>query len=656
MRNRLYVALAGGLVGAIVLIVAAPAAPGASEGTRAIPSSGTTAIHPAPMGVDGIANPEFRPGSEEDEEGDGGVAVNRPRPGFKNGKFPKNPLDAPTVSSSAVAGLNPEVAMSVNGLNGREQRLANGGNQFSLEPPDQALCVGNGFVVESTNSVLRVRSAATGAPLTGVQDLNTFFGYPAAINRATFPAPNSIGPNVIDPVCLWDSGLQRFVVVITTLHVDAAGDFNGKNTIDVAVSNSNDPTGAWTVYHVPVQNDGTDGTPDHGCTLDGEEPGPCFQDYPHIGSDANGVYVTSNEYDLFGPSYSGGQILAFSKTQLAAHPASINVTPVENIEVDGSPGFTVWPAQSNPGGYATDMNGTEYFLSTIAGDGSETGNPTGTARRIGLWALTNTASLNTASPNLQLTSRLVNSQTYVFPPKADQKPGSIPLGDCLNDNAGSLGGFDCWFALFFDPPPTWQPEVESTPDAGDSRMQQVWYADGMLWGSSGTAVNVGGELKAGIAWFGVSPKINGAGKVEGQVKKQGYIALADNNLTYPAIAMAPNGKGAIAFTVVGETHYPSAGYVTIDANGTVGPIHIAGAGLGPTDGFTSYKAFVGDPPRTRWGDYGAAVTDGNSIWLASEYIAQTCTFQQWLSGAIGSCGGTRTSLMNWATRLTKVNP
>ena len=49
--------------------------------------------------------------------------------------------------------------------------------------------------------------------------------------------------------------------------------------------------------------------------------------------------------------------------------------------------------------------------------------------------------------------------------------------------------------------------------------------------------------------------------------KQGYIALADNNLTMPAIAFTPAGKGAIAFTVMGEDHFPSAGYVRIDAAG-----------------------------------------------------------------------------------------
>ena len=205
--------------------------------------------------------------------------------------------------------------------------------------------------------------------------------------------------------------------------------------MSITIKINYNPLGDWTVYYIPAQNDGSEGTPNHGCTLDGTTPGPCFQDYPHIGADKNGVYVTTNEYDLFGPSYSAAQIFAFSKAQLAAHPASISVTLVENLNVDGSPGFTVWPAISPAGQYSNERNGTEYFLSTIAGDGSETGNPTGTARRIGLWALTNTKSLNSASPSPQITSRLINSQTYVFPPKSDQKPGNIPLGDCLNDTS-----------------------------------------------------------------------------------------------------------------------------------------------------------------------------------------------------------------------------
>jgi len=543
-----------------------------------------------------------------------------------------------------------DAALTFAGLNHRDQRLANGGNQFSLEPPDQALCVGGGFVVEATNSVLRVFNPS-GAPLTGVQDLNTFFQYPAAINRTT----GAIGPRVIDPVCLFDPDFQRFVVVITTLGTLPNGTFTGKNTIDVAVSNTADPTGTWSVYKVPAQNDGTDGTPNHGCTLDGVRPGPCFQDYPHIGADANGVYVSTNEYDLFGPGFNAAQIFAFSKQELAAHPSAIRVTLVQNLSVDGSPGFTVWPAISPPGEFSAERNGTEYFLSTIAGDGSETGNPTGTARRIGVWGLTNTASLNAATPALGITSRLINSNTYVFPPVSDQMPGDFPLGQCVNDTTiPTPFGPGCWQLFFLPQDEPAHDEVISSPDSLDTRMQQTWYVNGQLWGSSGTAVRVGGELKAGIAWFGVEPKINGAGMVEAKLKKQGYLALADNNLTMPAIAIAPNGKGAIAFTIMGEDNHPTAAYVRFNETGTAGPIRVAKQGVGVDDGFTSYKAFVGDPPRTRWGDYGAVVTDGNDLWLASELIDQTCTLTQYLTGAIGSCGGTRTALGNWATQLTKL--
>ena len=647
-----------GLRLALALILALPLAGTASAaeplgpGTRLVPAAGTTSIHTAVLGSAAVADPELR----RRRFGRGDPEGARPRPEVQKGTFPKKELKSPKVKSSAVADANPEVSLSFEGLNHFDQRTANGGNQFSLEPPDQALCVANRYVVEATNGVLRVWSTAC-APLTGVQDLNTFFNYPAAIDRTTLV----FGPNVIDPVCYFDPENDRFMVAITTLHAEPDGTLTGKNTIDLAVSNTPDPTGLWTIYSVPAQNDGTDGTPNHHC-LEGDaiSDGPCFQDYPHMGGDRHGVYISTNEYDLFGPGYSGGQIFAFSKAELAAHPAAVAVTLVEDIMVNGSPGFTVWPAISPLGHASNEANGTEYFLSTLAGDGSETGNPTGTATKIAVWALSNTQSLTTGPANLQLSSKVINSQDYTFPPLMTQKPGEAPLRDCLNDNTlfeDIIGpGTGCWF-LFFDPPPTWQPEVLTSPDSLDTRMQQTWYVNGLIWGSSGTGVNVEKDIRAGIAWFAVNPKVDKKGNVEGNIKRQGYVALAGHDLTMPAIAMGANGTGAIAFTVVGDNYFPSAGYVMIGANGNTGPIHIAGAGLGPHDGFSGYKAFV-DPPRARWGDYGAAVTDGNTIWLASEYIAQTCTYAQYVldEDADLTCGGTRTAFANWSTHLTKLTP
>jgi hypothetical protein len=50
------------------------------------------------------------------------------------------------------------------------------------------------------------------------------------------------------------------------------------------------------------------------------------------------------------------------------------------------------------------------------------------------------------------------------------------------------------------------------------------------------------------------------------------------------------------------------------------------------------------------------VPDGSSIWIASEYIGQTCTLAEYLTPPVGSCGGTRTALANWYTRISRLRP
>src|SRR6266545_1645048 len=51
-------------------------------------------------------------------------------------------------------------------------------------------------------------------------------------------------------------------------------------------------------------------------------------------------------------------------------------------------------------------------------------------------------------------------------------------------------------------------EVLSHLDSNDSRMQQVFYANGKVWGALDTAVTVGGANKAGIAYFVVKPDLS----------------------------------------------------------------------------------------------------------------------------------------------------
>jgi hypothetical protein len=612
--------------------------------TRQISAAGTVRLAGNPAGSAAVQFPEIRGEPEEQMEDH---SDKRAKPDVVNrSRSPKKAsgatLPAARVVDPAAISNDPGVNLTFAGLNHFNQRTANGGNQFSLEPPDQGLCVGNGFVLETVNDVLRVYTTG-GAPVTGVIDQNTFNGYPAAFHRPAGP----FGPFVTDPSCYYDVDTNTWFHVVLTLDVDpATGDFTGRNHLDLAVRHANSPAGTWTIYRIPVENDGTQGQPNHHCS-----GGPCIGDYPHIGADANGFYITTNEYEFFGPEFKSANIYALSKSQLAAGKKTVNLQQFDTEGLDsGNPGFTIWPAISPAGIYADD---TEYFLSSNA---AEEANGNGTSDDLLTWALTNTDSLS-SRPALRLSHVTLNlSEAYATPPKADQKPGNIPLADCLNDRTTTSSlwqGAGCWRAFFLPQDMPKATEVESQLDSNDTRMQQVVYADGLLWGALDTAVSVAGETKAGIAFFTVSPSI-GAGGVQAALVNDGTLGVAGNNLTYPAVAVAPDGAGAMAFTIVGEGYYPSAGWARIDASG-VGDIHVISAGLGPSDGFTSYKAFVGNPPRTRWGDYGAAVVDGSSIWIASESIEQTCTFSQYVATAF-TCGNTRTALANWATRVSKVTP
>ena len=554
---------------------------------------------------------------------------------------------AGTRVNAAVAGAkttsSPQLVRSIDSLNHRDQSTANGGNQFSLEPPDQGLCVGNGFVVETVNDVLRVFDTA-GDPLTGVTDQNTFYGYPPAINRTTGVS----GPFITDPSCYFDPTTRRWFHVVLTLEVNpVSGAFLGPNHLDLAVSRTADPTGQWAIYRLPVQDDGTQGTPDHDC-----EGGPCLGDYPQIGADAFGFYITTNEYPFFADGFHAAQLYAFNKFALAANAATVNVTQFDTVgAVAGNPGFTLRAATSPAEQYELAGDGTEYLLSSMA---AEEANGNGTDNRIAVWRLSGTATLLTSNPAPVLRNSIITVGTYSISPKADQKPGDFPLGQCINDTTlPTPFGPGCWQLLFEEEPA--HNEVESHLDASDTRMHQVVFANGKLWSALDTAVRVDGADKAGIEFFIVRPRVSGS-DVSGSIIKQGYLAVSNNNLTYPAVGVTASGRGVIAFTLVGVDHYPRAAYASLDANAGAGPVQVAAEGLGPSDGFTSYKAFVGDPPRTRWGDYGAAVADGKSIWIASEYINQTCTLAQWFANPVGSCGATRTALGNWGTRFSQLTP
>jgi hypothetical protein len=694
LRRLLAAGAALTLLGALLVVAPLGVAARTIGSATQVPRAGTGGPVTGESSDPGDASngPEFPGGGDED--GSDPYSANRIDRSLDAGHVGRGV----SVNAGKKAKSNPELKTNFEGLNHYQQRYARQGNQFSLEPPDQGLCVGGGYVVEAVNDVFNVfdgsgtsllpdntaTNIVSGFPrdVNHAVDLNSFYGYAPAIDR-TLPAGTArFGQFVTDPTCIYDAQTHRFFLVVLTLEtVPTTGGFTHVNHLDLAVSATSNPTGTWNIYRVDVTNDGSNSDASNAC--------PCLGDYPHIGADANGVYLTTNAYPWSGNGFDGAQIYAFSKAQLAAGAASVTMVHIDtwgavNAPSDAGstqPGFTVWPAQS-PGTSQFNLanGGTEYFLSSNAAD--EATHPvagTGgdyTSSQIVQWTLSNTSTLN-SSPALSLSNRIVSVNRYAIPPKQRQPDdGTLldktvtpdtALGDCVNDTttvlSATFGNFvGCW-ALVVGSPDT---ELMGRPDSNDTRMQQVMYANGKLWGALDTAVSFDTDLannRAGIAWYVLNP-------TNGAVVKQGTYGIAGASLTYPAIGVTAAGRGVVAFSYTDPSTNPSAAYAPIDASAGVGDTHIVATGAARHDGFSEYPNRFGGRPR--WGDYGAAAVDGNSIWIASEMTqSSACDYTDWggpfFDGGsgdnlLGTCGGashgpgTRSALANWSTRISKVVP
>lgn len=121
----------------------------------------------------------------------------------------------------------------------------------SFVVPDGALAASPGYLLESSNSCLKILNPSTGAVIAGPTTLGTFFG--------------STGWATRDERALYDPASQRFIV--------SAIDQN-ENRIFLAVSQSSNPTLGWNIYSFSAAgtcSPGSGDIPMLGQTL--EEPG-----------------------------------------------------------------------------------------------------------------------------------------------------------------------------------------------------------------------------------------------------------------------------------------------------------------------------------------------------------------------------------------------
>ncbi len=573
---------------------------GVSSSTPGSAAAATAGVAAPYFGAHGLRIPEK-------EDGRRGV-VSAETAAFAAGTrwsaaLPPPPTAIPNPRGSGVIDSSSRM-MGFNGLTHLDQRAAGTGlftnTQFSLEPPDQALCAGNGFVVEAVNNAIAVYDRS-GNLLAGPEALSQFWGLnPEVIRTANPPV---FGQFVSDPKCAYDASTGRWF--ISELMQDSGTGGSGRNFNLIAVSQSSDPRGGFLSLSYDVTDDGLNGTPnDPGC--------PCFGDQPLLGFDQNGVYQTTNEFGA--ATFNGAHVYAIPKQGLIAaangdfsHLYLVALDVSQALVPYGGLSYSVQPAVSVGDGESED-GGVEYFLSAL-----QFGAPPYQLldNRIAVWALGNTGSLRTSTPNLTVSMQVMGSETYGQPNPAQQRPGPTPLGDAAGNSLELI-------------------------NTNDDRMNQVVYADGVLY--SGVNTIIGDGTRTGIAWFGVAPHYD-RGVVSGRVVQQGYVAVNGDNVIFPSIAFTGDGAGAMAFTLVGPDYFPSSAYVNL-GDGGASPVHIAADGAAPDDGFTGYPALNGGSGNVgRWGDYTAAVADGGALWFSTEYIPNA----------------PRSAYANWGTFVGKIS-
>jgi hypothetical protein len=561
-----------------------------------------------------------------------------------------------------------------------------------IEPPDQGLCAGNGYVVETNNiGEMKVFDTALNSQSSTIP-LDTVMGL-------TSKGWSSGG----DPSCEFDpsNGGHFFITEIVSASPEqSGGPFAGCFAAaadscyeGIAVSQGSNPLGPYYVYYAKAN-------------YNPSEPGYPYllNDFAKIGLTGDAFLLFYDEFPLNGPTgfgggyFNGAQELAFNKTALEqglpvtdsnGHPdASLNVA-IENMGLlstpdgtcAGSGGVDCWaaviPAQpADAGQFDNGFGGSGFMMDSLDFNSFAGAAPSGD-NRMAVWDWTGLHSLTSQHCNgcgaIKFGGQLFSGVDQYNDPSSSslpsgyvtpQKAGPIPLGDECGAAGLSAGS----------PPPASCPEGGLATN-GDF-MTQVSQAQGQLWGSTTTEIKQAfghnSEVHEGAVYWVVSTSsFDTTGQVS--LSGQGYVSAAHEDLEMPAMAAegtGGNGGAIMLFTLNGNggpTHadhggfYPSTafGRLSASSNGLIGSVtNIADMGQSPQDGFSEYQGYPGTV-RPRWGDYSEGIYlpgSGDRIYFANEYIqAPNCTGSAFTL-TIGTCGGTRDGYANWGTSVNYVVP
>jgi hypothetical protein len=558
-----------------------------------------------------------------------------------------------------------------------------------LEPPDQGLCAGNGYVVEAANlgeilvfndSLQRLSEPISMDTMMGLTGLGWSSGG--------------------DISCLYDGGNggHFFFTEFASASSEASGGpFSGcfagvANTCyeAIAVTTGSNPFGPYNVYYLNAN-------------YNPSEPGA-----PYLLNDFAKIATTRDAFELFydefplngsdpglgGGFFNGAQEFAFDKNAMedgaaamtdGAPNPSFNVA-IENmglLPTDSSgddcattSGALCWyqviPTQaSDPSQFDNSFGGSGFMLASLdfVGQGDD---------RVAAFDWTDLSELNNSSgcagsscSGIQFGGDILSGTLPYYGEGflGAQKAGPIPLGH----ECGKAGLSEVPVGSKHRKAPAHCPESGIATN-GDGMTQAV-QAQGQLWGAISTEVDQtfagekAAEVHQGALYFVIGTGSFDAGNGFTLTNDQ-YVTAAHEDIEFPTMAAedAPGGGAIMSFTLSGNGgptganrggYYPSSAYgrLTATSTGLSGStINVVDMGQAPQDGFTEYQGYP-NGTRPRWGDYGAAVyVPGVGIYFASEYIQYPSCKGKAFTLTIGTCGGTRDGLANWGTSVNFVAP
>jgi hypothetical protein len=454
--------------------------------------------------------------------------------------------------NTALAIISP--LLTFDGLSGSDNK-AIFGEPYS--PPDINGDVGTHHYVQMVNTLYQVFDKQTGTALTQPSKLSSLF---KAAGK-TGPCANQ---NQGDPIVLYDHLANRWLLSQFNYAVNLFGNDKPPYHECVAISKTDDPTGAYYVYDFVIPNNR-------------------FPDYPKFGVWADGYYMTAEQYS--DGNFVGESVFVFDRSKMLAGKAAAtnyhdlsaknHLSVILPADLDGPP-----PPVGTPN-YIIGFQNITWIEPTkklrvfeVKADFSATG--TG--------SITEKTSLTAAVFNPMKCSDLSG---YCIP-----QPGTTKKLDGLSDRPMHRLQY-----RYFDS----NCPLDGTTTACGS----------LVFNHTVRGASVG---KSAVRWYLLKQDLSNQSL---SISQQGTFAPDSSSRWLGSAALNKRGDLALGYSISSNTIYPSvhyAGRLVTDPKNTLTMTGIIQNGNGSQTNF---------PPQ-RWGDYSMMAVDpvdDCSFWYTNEYYS-----------------------------------